>query len=229
MRGDWMDAPLRYDRGYVYRLYEPKDPPQRTIMALHGSGADEAAILPLARMLDPHARIVAPRARILQNGERRWYRKLSPISFDQPSVRFEAEAFAAFLDGLVRDGVAEPERTLFLGYSNGANLVAATMLLHPGKIRQAVLMRAMSVLDTAPKTDLTAARVLILSGAADQTYGPFGTMLAELLAANGAAVAADTLRSGHECGEPDIAYARAWLDSVEGGLPATADAGATRG
>ena len=229
MRGDWMDAPLRYDRSYVYRLYEPKDAPERTIVALHGSATDETAILPLARMLDQKARIIAPRGRIIQNGERRWYRKLSPISFDQPSVRFEAEAFAGFLDGLFRDGVAEPERTLFLGYSNGANLAAATMLLHPAKIRQAVLMRAMSVLESAPKADLTAARVLILSGAADQIYGSLGAMLGDLLKRNGAVVVSDTLGSGHECGEPDITYARRWLDSVEGGVPATADAGGTKG
>jgi phospholipase/carboxylesterase len=229
MRGDWMDAPLRYDRSYVYRLYEPQDPAERTIVALHGSGADEAAILPLARMLDPKARIVAPRGRILQNGERRWYRKLSPITFDQSSVALEADTFSGFLDGLRRDGVTDPDRTLFLGYSNGANLVAATMLLHPGAIRQAVLMRAMSVLEAAPKADLTAARVLILSGATDQIYGSYGAMLGDLLKRNGAVVVQDTLSSGHECGEGDIAYARGWLDSVEGGVPATADAGGTRG
>lgn len=229
MRGDWMDAPLRFDRSYVYRLYEPKEPPERTIVALHGSATDETAILPLARTLDPAARIVAPRGRIMQNGERRWYRKKSPISFDQPSVRLEAEAFAGFLDGLHRDRVIDADRTLFLGYSNGANLLAATMLLHPGKIPQAVLMRAMPVLENAPKADLTAARVLVLSGAADQTYGSYGAMLADLLKRNGAVVVRDMLGSGHEFGDADIAYARQWLDSVEGGVPATAEASASRG
>ena len=229
MRDEGTNAPLRHDRGYVYRLYEPRDPPERTIVGLHGSGADETAILPLARMLDPRARILAPRGRIMQNGERRWYRKLSPISFDQSSVRFEAEAFATFLGGLFREGVVDPERTLFLGYSNGANLVAATMLLHPGAIRQAVLMRAMPVLEAPPKADLASARALILSGAADETYGAYGAMLAELLKRNGAVVASNTLDAGHECGAGDIAYARNWLDSVAGGVPATADAGGKRG
>lgn len=229
MRGDWMDAPLRYDRSYVYRLYEPKDPPQRTIVALHGSGADEAAILPLARMLDQNARIVAPRGRILQNGERRWYRRKSPTSFDQASIGFESQAFVGFLEGLHKDDLFVPERTLFLGYSNGANLLGATMLLHPGLIRQAVLMRAMPVLDEPPSADLTTARVLVLTGNADQTYGPYGSMLADLLKKNGAVVAADTLRSCHECGEPDIVLAQAWLGSVEGGVPATAEAAPSRG
>ena len=228
MRGDWMDAPLRYDRSYVYRLYEPKEPPERTVVALHGSSTDETAILPMARMLDPNARIVAPRGRIIQNGDRRWYRKKSAISFDQSSVRLEAEAFAGFLDGLRRDGVTDPERTLFVGYSNGANLLAATMVLHPGKIKQAVLMRAMPVLETPPKADLTAARVLVLSGAADQIYGSYGAMLGDLLKRNGAVVVRDTLGSGHEFGDADLAYARRWLDSVEGGLPATAEATPSR-
>jgi phospholipase/carboxylesterase len=165
----------------------------------------------------------------MQDGLRRWYRRKTPTSFDQASIRFESQAFVAFVDGLRRDGLVVPERTLFLGYSNGANLIAASMLLHPGLIRQAVLMRAMPVLDAPPKVDLSAARVLVLTGRADQTYGPFGAMLADLLASRGATVAADTLRSGHECGEPDVVRAKAWLDTFDGGLPATADAGATRG
>lgn len=228
MRGDWMDAPLRYDRSYVYRLFEPEEADGRTVVALHGSGADESAILPLARMLAPGARVIAPRGRIMQDGLRRWYRRQSPTRFDQASIRFESEAFVAFLDGLRRDGLFEPERTLFLGYSNGANLVAATMLIEPGRIRQAVLMRSMPVLENPPRADLSLARVLVLTGGADQTYGPFGPRLADLLAANGAIVASDTLRSGHECGEPDIVLAKAWLESIAD-VPATAEAATKKG
>jgi len=228
MRGDWMDAPLRFDRGYVYRLYEPNEPPARTIVALHGSATDETSILPLARTLDPTARIVAPRGRIMQNGDRRWYRKKSPISFDQSSVQLEAEAFAGFLDGLHRDGVIGRDSTLFLGYSNGANLLAATMLLHPGRIGQAVLMRAMPVLEKPPKADLSSASVLVLSGKDDLTYGAYGAMLEQVLSRNGAVVVRDMMGAGHECGEPDIFRAQAWLDTVEGGVPATAEAGASR-
>lgn len=226
MTFDDRDAPPRHDRSYVYRLFEPAESGVGTIVALHGSGADEMAILPLARQLDASARIVAPRGRIMQNGERRWYRKTSPISFDQASVRFEAQAFAGFLDGLRRDGLIAPERTLFLGYSNGANLLAATMLLHPGRIRLAVLLRAMSVLESPPKADLSAARILILSGEMDQTYGLYGAMLGDLLTRNGAAVTLDTLDSGHECGDADVAAARGWIGSIDGA--ATADVAASR-
>ena len=213
-------APLRHDRSYVYRLFEPTEPPARTVVALHGSGADEMAILPLARQLDASARVLAPRGRVMQNGERRWYRKKSPINFDQASVRFEAQAFAGFLDGLRADNIVVPERTLFLGYSNGANLLAATMLLHPGRIRHAVLLRAMPVLEAPPKADLSAARVLILSGEMDQTYGLYGAMLSDLLTRNGAVVTIDTLGSGHECGDADVAAAQGWIGSIGGAATA---------
>lgn len=224
-----MDAPLRYDRSYVYRLYEPREFSGRTIVALHGSATDETAILPLARMLDPDARVIAPRGRIMQNGDRRWYRKKSAVSFDQPSIALESETFASFLDALRQDGLASREGTLYLGYSNGANLLAATMLLHPGRISRAVLMRAMPVLERPPKADLSNASVLVLSGASDQTYGSYGAMLEQLLSRNGAVVMRDMMGAGHECGEPDIIRAQAWLDATDGGVPATADAGASRG
>ncbi len=224
-----MDAPLRYDRSYVYRLHEPAEPTGATIVALHGSATNETAILPLARLLDPGARIIAPRGRIMQNGDRRWYRKKSAVSFDQVSIRSESELFAGFLDGLKRDKLIGTGNTLFMGYSNGANLLGATMLLHPGTIRRAVLMRAMPVLEAAPRADLNAARVLILSGSSDKIYGPYGEMLGDLLKRNGAVVVRDMLKSGHEFGQSDIVHAHAWLESVDGGLPATADASPTRG
>ncbi|WP_204306236.1 hypothetical protein, partial [Stenotrophomonas maltophilia] len=68
-------------------------------------------------------------------------------------------------------------RATFLGYSNGANLVSTLMLLNPGLVRQAALLRAMPVLDNPPATDLGRTRVLIVAGAADQTYGPFAPAL----------------------------------------------------
>ena len=215
----YLEAPLAFDRTYVHRRYEPGIAGSPTVIALHGSGADEMTMLPLAHLLDPTARVIVPRGRIMQNGERRWYRKNTAISFDQSSIRFEAEAFAGFLDGLAADKLVGPTPPIFLGYSNGANLIAATMLLHPGLIRRAILMRAMPVLETPPSVDLSSARVLVLGGAADKTYGSYSSALDELLRRNGATVVRETLKSGHEFGEADIVSARRWLDSLEGEAP----------
>ena len=113
------------------------------------------------------------------------------ISFDQSSIRFEAEAFERFVDGLAADRLIGPTPPLYIGYSNGANLLAAAMLLHPGLIRRAILLRAMPVLDEPPSADLSSARVLVLGGAADRTYGSYSSALDELLRKNGATVVRD--------------------------------------
>ncbi|RUX81279.1 alpha/beta hydrolase, partial [Mesorhizobium sp. M2A.F.Ca.ET.040.01.1.1] len=109
-----------------------------------------------------------------------------------------------------RHGLAPP-RAAFLGYSNGANVVSSLMLLHPGLVRQAALLRAMPVLDTSPMTDLGGTRVLIIAGAADQAYGPFAPALVTLFSERRAEVDARIVASGHEFGAADAAIARQWL------------------
>lgn len=86
-------AELIVSSGFAYRRVAT-EAHRRTIVVLHGSGGDEMQVLPFAQQLDPHANIIAPRGRIDQNGERRWFRKLSPTRFDQRSIRAQAKAFA---------------------------------------------------------------------------------------------------------------------------------------
>lgn len=183
----------------------------RTIVALHGSGADEATMLPLVQVIDPTAQIIVPRGRIDQNGERRWFRKLTPTKFERKSIRTEAQAFAGFLDGLQADGVFDLRSCLFLGYSNGGNLLHSAMLLHPGRVRDAILLRCMPVLGRPPMTPLAGSNVLIVGGSEDQTYGPFAGKLAHLLSTRGATVCSRTVNGGHMFGEQDVETARRWL------------------
>lgn len=85
------------------------------------------------------------------------------------------------------------------------------MLLHPGIVRRAALLRAMPVLDEPPPADLSGTRVLVLKGAADATYGPYAPALVRLLRAHGARVTPRTIAAGHEFGEEDARILRRWL------------------
>jgi phospholipase/carboxylesterase len=198
--------------GFVYRVVRPPVLSRLTVIALHGSGADETTVIPLAKAIAPGATVVAPRGRIDQNGERRWFRKLTPTSFDQNHIRKEAAAFSGFLDSLRRDGLAgTPEDTLVVGYSNGGNLASSVILLHPGRFRRLVLLRCMPVLGRAPMTDLSGCEVLVVAGNQDETYGPYAGRLARLLRRRGAAVARRTVDAGHLFDEQDVAAVRSWL------------------
>jgi phospholipase/carboxylesterase len=184
----------------------------RTIVALHGSGADATTMLPLARAIDPGAAIVAPQGRIDQDGERRWFRKHTPTRFDQAGIRTEAAAFAAFVRELAAARRMDLARTVFVGYSNGGNLLHAMMVLHPNLVRTAILLRCMPVLDRAPTSDLAECEILCIRGAIDETYRPFGAALAAQLRRRGASVSLRTVAAGHMLGDEDATIARRWLE-----------------
>ncbi|MCD7061124.1 VOC family protein [Pelagibacterium xiamenense] len=195
---------------FVHRFYTPDDPDGSTIVLLHGTGGNEADLMPLAHRIAPHATLLGVRGRSHEEGVARWFRRLSMVRFDQPDIRAEAEAFAAFVDGAVTGYGLDPAGMTFLGYSNGANFAAAVMGLHPDTIRRAILIRAMAALDELPDADLTGKGVLLLTGAHDP-YGQHAGALEDWLRARGAELDARRIDAGHDIVQDDLVAAQSWL------------------
>jgi phospholipase/carboxylesterase len=202
---------LSRDLGFAYRVCQPQTPSGEVVILLHGSGVDETTLAPLGRSIAPRAALIAVRGRVPQDDGWRWFERITPTRFEQDDIRLQAARFAAFLGELAKAERVSPGKALFLGYSNGANLISSVMLLHPGFVRQAVLMRAMPVLDDVPATDLAGTHLLVIAGQKDETYGPYAPALVALLRDHGAAVEAHTVPLGHELGEADAAVIGDWL------------------
>ncbi|PBB67887.1 hypothetical protein CK228_15810 [Mesorhizobium sp. WSM4312] len=205
------NAPLVTDMAFAYRLMAAGRDSRECLFLLHGSGVDETTLIPLARRIAPRVTLVAARGRIPQEDGFRWFERINPTRFEQKSILVETAAFASFASEAARRHGLDPDRATYLGYSNGANLVSSLMLLHPGIVRQAALLRPMPVLDHVPATDLAGTRTLIIAGAADETYGPFAPALVTLLSRHGAEIDARIIPSGHEIGDPDADIVRQWL------------------
>ncbi|MGE0239420.1 MAG: VOC family protein, partial [Parvibaculaceae bacterium] len=132
---------------FVHRLKRAEDPDGTTLILFHGTGGHEADLLPLGREIAPRADLLGFRGRSNEEGTPRWFRRHGMDRFDQADIAHEAEAFAATLPkALARYGL-DARRVTALGYSNGANFAAALMLLHPGLIARAILLRPMLVLE----------------------------------------------------------------------------------
>lgn len=170
--------------------------------------------MPLATKIWPRATLLGIRGRVMQDGGTRWYRRITPVKFDQKDVKLEANAFVTFLTRLADEKDLDLAHATFVGYSNGANLLAATMLLHPDLVKRAVLMRSMPVLDDAPVANLGKARVLTIAGEHDKLYSPYAPALSAILRASGARVDARTIDADHMLGEKDIATIRQWVGSL---------------
>ncbi|WP_095201611.1 alpha/beta hydrolase [Mesorhizobium carmichaelinearum] len=212
MTGDSVEnGPLLKDLAFPYRIHDAGKDSRECLFLLHGSGVDETTLVPLARRIAPDAVLVAARGRVTQEDGFRWFERITPTRFEQKSILAETAAFAAFASDAAKRHGLDLDRATFLGYSNGANLVSSLMLLHPGVVRRAALLRPMPVLDHVPATDLAGTRTLIIAGAADETYGPFAPALVTLLNQHGAEIDARIIPSGHDIGNPEAAIVRQWL------------------
>jgi phospholipase/carboxylesterase len=143
----------------------------------------------------------------------RFFRRLAEGVFDEEDLRRQTEALADFVLA-AREAYGLPA-PVALGFSNGANIAAALLLLRPGVLRGAALLRAMVPLQTPPATRLEATPVLLLSGAADPIV-PAGNSVAlsAQLAQAGAAVTHRVLPGGHGLSQMDVGLVKSWLGSL---------------
>jgi phospholipase/carboxylesterase len=183
------------------------------LLLLHGTGGDENDLIGLGRMLGPGAALLSPRGKVLEGGMPRFFRRLAEGVFDGPDVVRRAGELADFI-AEARDayGLAAP---VAVGFSNGANIAAAVLLLRPEALAGAALLRAMVPLEDPPPAELGGKPVLLLSGALDPIVpADNAARLAALLASAGAVVQARTLPTGHGLSQADVALTKAWLDRL---------------
>ncbi|MCS6965083.1 alpha/beta hydrolase [Thermoflexus sp.] len=195
---------------FVHR-YEPGEDPE-TLLLLHGTGGDETDLLPLGRHLAPRAGRLAPRGRVLENGMPRFFRRLAPGIFDEADLRRQVADLVRFLGAAAKRYGFDPARVWAVGYSNGANMAAALLLLYPEALRGAVLLRPVLPLRPKAEPDLRGRAVLILAGERDP-WAPREQVeaLAWVLEAAGASVTLRWHPDGHAMASEEIAIARDWL------------------
>lgn len=199
------------DLPFIHRLKRAEDRDGTTLVLFHGTGGNEADLLPIGREISGHADLLGFRGRSSEEGVLRWFRRFGMDRFDQADIRREAEAFAATLpQALSRYGL-DPARVTALGYSNGANFAAALMLLHPGIFTRAILLRPMLVLESSPLADLSGTQVVTVAGRSDP-YGRYAAALTDHLRRCGADVSAETTAAGHGLDRQDIELARTWYE-----------------
>ena len=195
---------------FIYRFIPGKG--ERTLLLLHGTGGNEADLLPLGFAIAPDASLLSPRGKILENGAPRFFRRLAEGVFDEEDVVERANELAEFASSAAQKHDFDLNALITVGYSNGANIASAMLLLGALKVGGVILFRPMVPLSHPPQHRLDDCAVLISGG----RFDPIATSeqvdaLANLLRERKAAVEVRMQESGHELTEGDVETARDWL------------------
>ena len=201
---------LTKDVTLQHRFVPGTGPASSPLLLLHGTGGNEDDLLPLGRAVSPAAALLSPRGAVLENGMPRFFRRLGEGVFDEDDLRRRTADLAAFIAAArTRYGIPAP---VAVGFSNGANITAALLLLHPGVLAGAVLLRAMVPFRQPPAAVVLGTPVLLLSGRDDPIVpAANAARLAAQLGAAGAAVTHRTLPAGHGLSQLDVDTIATWL------------------
>jgi phospholipase/carboxylesterase len=184
----------------------------RTLLLLHGTGGNEQDLIPLGRYLDPEAALLSPRGQVLENGMPRYFRRLAEGVFDQKDLIHRTNELAEFLQQAAAHYRFDQQKLRAVGYSNGANIAGALLLLRPEALRGAALLRPMVPLLPERLPDLTSISVLVIAGNQDPIISLENAReLVELLRRSGADVTVCFENAGHALINTTVETTKCWL------------------
>jgi phospholipase/carboxylesterase len=201
------------DAGFAHRFFPGES--NATLLLLHGTGGSEDDLVPLGQQLAPEAAILSPRGKVSEYGAARFFRRLAEGVFDHEDLVFRTQELAEFIEAASDEYGFDLGRLVAVGYSNGANIAASLMLLHPGLLRAAVLFRAMVPFEPEEVPDLSGMPVFLAAGRRDQMIPPQNTQrLVEILTEAGADLDVRWRDTGHGLTYEEAAEAKEWLSRV---------------
>ncbi|MGI4790350.1 MAG: alpha/beta hydrolase [Janthinobacterium lividum] len=183
-----------------------------TLLLLHGTGGDENDLLPLGKMLNSNANLLSPRGSVLENGMPRFFRRLAEGVLDVPDLIVQSQALAEFIAEASTVYGFDSAHITAAGFSNGANIAGALLLLHPGVLKSAILLHPMVPLVPEVLPDLTGTSIFIGAGRQDPLVSVLETeRLAALFRQSSADVTIDWQPGGHTLTREEASAAASWL------------------
>lgn len=176
---------------------------QPLFLTFHGTGGDETQFHGFAEQLIAGAHVISPRGDVSEHGALRYFRRTGEGVYDMEDLAVRTAAMAGF----IRDEKTNfaLSKTIGLGYSNGANILAAVALDQPGLVDDLILMHPLIPWTLKDQPGLAGRRVLITAGQRDPICpAPLSQSLADYVTAQGAEVTLHWHPGGHEIAQSEI-------------------------
>lgn len=177
------------------------------LITAHGTGGTEAQFHALGSDLVPGAHVVSPRGDVDEQGQLRFFRRTGEGVYDMEDLARATTRMAGFI-------ATERDRTgagtiCALGYSNGANILAATAMANPGLLDRLALLHPLIPWTPDPQPGLAGTRILVTAGEQDPICpAPLTRAYLDWLRAQGAEVTEHWHAGGHELHPDELRAAR---------------------
>ncbi len=200
------------DLGFIHSFVPAEDSSADVLLVLHGTGGNENDLIGIGQAIAPGAAILSPRGNVLENGAPRFFKRIAEGVFDPKEVRTRGEELARFIRAATVTYRLDPGRVFALGYSNGANIASTVMLIEPGVIQGAILLRPMVVYEPPQNNDLSASSVFISAGRMDPIVPAASVeQLAEIFRAAKADVTLKWQLTAHNLVPSEVREAADWF------------------
>ena len=124
-----------------------QDGPDRKhpFLMLHGTGGTERELLPMAQFVNADSPAIGIRGRISEQGMTRYFLHNEEGGFDLDSLSKETDWLLEQFELIAKKLKLKPEDFTVLGYSNGANVAAYSLLEKQPKFKKAILYHPMAL------------------------------------------------------------------------------------
>jgi phospholipase/carboxylesterase len=189
------------------------NPNAKTLLLLHGTGGNERDLLAIADDFGTDLNVLSLRGNVVENGMPRFFKRLGMGVFDERDLEFRTEEMIFFLKELANKESFDSTKIIALGYSNGANIAGATLILHPDFFAGAILFRPMQPFRYIPNLKSESnTPVFLSSGKNDQTVNHEETNeYLKILKNANFRVSHYEINTSHNLNEEDIALSVEWL------------------
>jgi phospholipase/carboxylesterase len=198
----------------IWRRPPRNGPTTPLVVLLHGLGADEHDLFPLAERFPPAFAVVSVRGPVAAEGGYTWFESRGPGRPIAKSLRAAVAGLRAWLDDPATVG---PQTRIFLlGFSAGMMMAGALVLDDPARFAGAILLSGVLPLDSGfpvATGRLQSLPLLYANGSLDTVIPP--PLVAQtqtfLELRSGADLTVRTYRHGHAISPREIDDIGAWL------------------
>jgi phospholipase/carboxylesterase len=180
------------------------------VFAFHGTGGDEYQFSELVSQILPEAGLVSPRGDVSEYGALRFFQRTGEGIYDMQDLAMRAENMAAFIASHKAENPGVP--VYGLGYSNGANILAAVAFKHADLFDRIALLHPLIPWAPAANPALSGKKILMTAGRRDPICPlPLTESLGAYFKAQGSWLETSYHDGGHEIRQPELIALQAFL------------------